>query len=166
MISRFNAYIDKTNFYSFNNCWNIDAPLEQSWNELIKYKKWPAWCDAIEKIEPLSRIDHLKKGDRIRSVWKGTLPYSISFDAILKDITPYSFLSFNVMGDLCGEGTCHFLQSNENTMINFIWNIPPTKLWMRMSSPFARHLFIGNHDLIMEQAVTGFARMIEHKNSL
>jgi len=166
MINFLNDYIDKKNYYSFNNCWNIDAPLEQSWNELLKYKKWPAWCEAVEKIEPLGRIDHLKKGNRIRSVWKGTLPYSVSFDATLKDVDPYSHLSFNVTGDLNGEGICHFMQLNENTMINFIWNISPTKLWMKMSSPFARPLFIENHDLIMEQAVKGFTRMIEHKNSL
>jgi hypothetical protein len=164
MINFINDYIDKKNYYSFNNCWHIDAPLEQSWNELINYKKWPAWCDALEKIEPLGQIDHLKIGNHIRSVWKGQLPYSIRFDAIIKDIAPYSFLSFNVTGDLRGEGICHFLRSNENTMINFVWNVFPTKLWMRMSAPFARPLFIVNHDLIIEQAVTGFVRMIEHKN--
>ncbi len=166
MISFFNDYIDKKNYYNFNNCWNIDAPLEQSWNELLNYKKWPAWCDALEKIEPLGQFDHLKKGNHIQSIWKGTFPYSVSFDAIIKDIIPYSFLSFNVTGDLRGEGICHFLGSNESTMINFIWNVFPTKLWMRMCSSFARPLFIENHDLIIEQAVTGFIRMIEHKNSL
>lgn len=166
MISFFNDYIDKANYYSFNNCWNIKAPLEQSWNELLNYKKWPAWCDALEKIEPLGRFEHLKKGNQIRSVWKGTLPYSVSFDAIIKDIAPYSFLSFNVTGDLRGEGICHFVRSKENSMINFIWNVSPTRLWMRMSSPFARPLFIENHDHIIEHAVSGFNQMIKHKNSL
>jgi len=166
MISLFNNYIDKKNYYSFNNSWHINAPLEQSWDELFKYKKWSAWCDALEKIESLGQIDHLKKGNQIRSVWKGTLPYSVSFNAIIKDIAPYSFLSFNVTGDLHGEGICHFLRSNNNTLINFIWNISPTRLWMRMSAPFARPLFIENHDLIMEQVVSGFARMIEQKNSV
>ncbi len=166
MIRFLNDYIDKTNYYSFNNCWNIDAPLEQSWDELLNYKKWPAWCDALEKIEPLGLFNCVKKGNHIRSVWKGALPYSICFDAIIKDVDPYSFLSFNVMGDLRGEGICHFLRSNENTIINFIWNVSPTKPWMRISSPFARPLFIENHDHIIEHSVTDFISMIEHKNSL
>lgn len=158
--------MDKKNYYSFNNYWNIDASLEQTWNEVLNYKKWPAWCDALDKIESLGKLDHLEKGNHIRSIWKGTLPYSVSFDTIIKDIAPYSFLSFNVTGDLCGEGICHFLKSNKNTKINFIWNVCPTKLWMRMSSPFARPLFVENHNLIIEQAVTSFVQMIEHKNSL
>ena len=83
----------KKNNYSFNNSWNIKAPLEQSWNELLNYKKWPAWCNSLEKIEPMGQFDHLKKGNNIRSVWKGMLPYSVSFDAIIEDIDPYSFLS-------------------------------------------------------------------------
>ncbi len=166
MISLFNEYIDKTNSYTFNNCWNIESPLKQSWNELLNYEKWPAWCDALEKIEPVGQVDYLKKGNHIRSVWKGTLPYSVCFDAIIKDIVPYSFLSFNVTGDLSGGGSCHFQQSDENTIINFIWNVSPTKLWMRMCSPFARSLFIENHYYVVEHAVTGFARMMEHQNRL
>jgi len=166
MISFFNDFIDKKNYYSFNNCWTIDAPLEQSWNELFNYRKWPAWCDPLEKVEPLGQFDHLKKGNHIRLVWKGLLPYSVSFDAVIKDITPYSFLSFNVTGDLRGEGICHFLPSDENTKINFVWNVSPTKLWMRISSPFARSLFVENHDNIVKQAITGFVQMIENKNSM
>ena len=166
MISLFNEYIDKTNFYSFNNCWNIEAPLEQSWEELFNYKKWTDWCDALEKIEPLDQFDHIKKGNHIRSTWKGTLPYSICFDAIIEDVTPYSFLSFSVTGDLRGEGICHFLPSNQNTMINFIWNVSPTKLWMRMSSPFARSLFVENHDRIIEHSIAGFIQMLEYKSNI
>ncbi len=166
MINFFNDYIDKKNYYSFNNCWDIGAPLEQSWNELLNYKKWPVWCDALESVEPVGQFDHLKIGNHIKSVWKGTLPYSFSFDAIIKDIDPYSFLSFNATGDLHGEGVCRFRESNNGTMINFVWNVFPTKLWMRMSSPFARSLFIENHNQVIEKAVLGFARMLEYKNSL
>jgi hypothetical protein len=35
---------------------------------------------------------------------------------------------------------------------------------MKMSSPFARPVFIENHDQIMDQAVTGFAKMIKVKS--
>ena len=166
MISLFNAYIDKTNSYSFNNCWNIEAPLEQSWKALFSYKKWTDWCDGLEKIEPLDQFDPIKKGHHIRSTWKGTLPYSISFDAVIKDVAPYSFLSFSVTGDLCGEGICHFLPWNQNTMINLIWNVSPTKLWMRMSSPFARSFFIENHDRIVEHSVAGFIQMLKKKTNI
>ncbi|MDD9305083.1 MAG: hypothetical protein HUK40_23190 [Desulfobacter sp.] len=163
MIHFFSHYLNKKNDYYFNNSWDIHAPLEQSWNELINYKQWPQWCHALETIDSIGQTAHLKKGNHIRSVWKGTLPYTICFDATIKDVKPYSFLSFTVTGDLNGEGSCHFLESNENTRINFIWNIFPTKLWMRMTAPFARPLFIENHDLVIEQAVQGFVGMMEEK---
>jgi len=166
MISFFNAFLDKKNYYSFNNSWHIHAPLEQSWNELLNYKKWPTWCDALETIEPLGQFDQLKRGNHIRSVWKGKLPYRVRFDAVIKEIDTYSFLSFTVTGDLRGEGSCHFMRSDDNTMINFLWNVSPTKLWMRMSSPFARPLFIENHDHIIKQSVSDLVQMIEHKNRL
>ena len=163
MMSPFNDFLNKKNQYYFNSSWNIDAPLELIWNELINYKKWSAWCEGLEKIEPLDQFDHLQKGNNIRSIWKGALPYSITFDAVIKDFIQYSFLSFNVSGDLYGEGICHFLSSHDHTTINFIWNVSPTKLWMKMSSPFARPAFIKNHDHILEHAITGFTQMIEQK---
>jgi len=163
MLSLFDNFLNKKNQYCFNSSWDINAPLEMIWNEVIHYMKWPHWCNGLEKIEPVDTFGHLEKGNHIRSIWKGTLPYSISFDAIIKDFIQYSFLSFNVSGDLYGEGICHFVPSHDNTTINFIWNVSPTKLWMKMSSPFARPAFIKNHDQIIEQAIAGFTHMVEQK---
>jgi len=118
----------------------------------------------LERIEPVNRFDQLQKGNHLRSVWKGSLPYSISFDAIINDITPYSFLAFNVTGDLNGKGSCRVQPLANNTMINFVWEVAPTKFWMKMSSPFARPFFIENHDQLIEQAISGFTKMIEQKS--
>ena len=46
-MSPFNDFLNKTNSYSFNNSWDIDAPLEHTWNELLNYKKWATWCDSL-----------------------------------------------------------------------------------------------------------------------
>ena len=163
-MSPFNDFFNKTNSYSFNNSWDIDAPLEHTWNELLNYKKWTAWCGSLLKVEPLNQFDRLQKGNHLRTVWKGSLPYRISFDAVIDEIVPYSFLSFNVTGDLYGKGICHFLPSDDKTKVNFIWNVSPSKLWMKICSPFAKSVFIENHDKIIEQAITGFAQMIKGLN--
>ena len=166
-MSQINDYLNRQNLYCFDSTWNVDAPLELIWNELINYKKWPAWCKSLEKIEQLDPFEHLQKGNNIRSTWKGALPYRIRFDAKIEDYIPYSFLSFNVTGDLHGEGLCRFLSSPDTrpikTRINFIWNVSPTKLWMKMSSPFARPLFLENHDHIIETSMAGFTQMMETK---
>jgi len=131
---------------------------------MVNYKKWPVWCDGLEKIEPLDQFGHLQKGNNIRSIWKGFLPYTITFDAVVQDFIQYSFLSFNVTDDLYGEGICHFVSSPDNTTIHLTWNVSPTKFWMKMSSLFARPVFIENHNHIIEQAITGFTQMIAKKS--
>jgi len=159
-MSRFDDFLNRKNRYCFNTTWRFDEPIEKIWNELVNYEKWPAWCNGLEKIEPVDPYDHLRKGNNIRSIWKGALPYTITFDAVIKEFIQYSFLSFRVTGDLCGEGICHFLSSPGHTAINLIWDVSPTKLWMKMSSPIARPVFIENHNHIMALALTGFSQML------
>ena len=160
MRSPFDDFLNKKNQYCFNTSWNIEAPLEMIWNELINYKKWPVWCDGLKKIEQLDQFEHLEIGNNIRSIWKGSLPYTITFDAMLEEVTPYAFLSFKVSGDLHGQGLCHFKSFSGRTTIHMNWNVSPTKLWMRMSSLVARSVFMENHNILMEQAITGFTQML------
>ena len=163
MMRLFYDFLNKKNRYHFNNSWNINAPVELIWNELINYKQWPLECDGLGKIEQLDDADHLKIGNTIRSTWKGPLPYSIKFDSVITDLTECSVISFTVTGDLQGEGICSFLPSQQNTTINFNWDVSPTQLWIKMSSPFARTLFIENHDYIMEQIISRFTHMVTPK---
>ncbi len=162
----FDDFLNKKNQYSFSNFWLVDAPLELIWDELVNYKKWPTWCDGLEKIESLDQFGPLQKGNNIRSIWKGFLPYPITFDAVVQDFIRYSFLSFNVTGDLYGEGICHFVSSPGRTTIHLIWNVSPTKLWMKMGSLVAKSVLVENHNHIMGQAITGFTQMISKNPDL
>jgi hypothetical protein len=160
MMHLFDDFIHKKNQYCFNNLWRVNAPLDLIWNEVVNYERWPVWCEGLEKIEPIGLFGCLGKGNNIRSIWKGSLPYTITFDAMLEDFTPYSFLSFKVTGDLHGQGFCQFKSFPGRTTIHLVWNVSPTKLWMRMSSLVAKSIFMENHNIIMEQAITDFTQMI------
>ncbi len=157
----FTQVLDKQNRYDFNYSWCIDSPLELTWNELMNYKKWLLWCDALEKIETIHSTGSIQKGNHLKSEWKGPLPYTLRFETVINEVSPYSSLAFNVTGDLLGSDSCRFLQINRSTQINFIWNVVPTKIWMRMSAPFARTIFIKNHNRIIEKAICGFSEAIE-----
>jgi hypothetical protein len=156
----FDDFVHKQNQYGFNNFWRVNAPLELIWHEVIHYERWPAWCAGLKKVESLGSFGALEKGNHIRSIWKGSLPYTLTFDAVLEEFIPYSFLAFKVSGDLYGQGVCHFKSCPGNTAIHFEWNVSPTKLWMRMSSLVARSVFMENHNLIIEQAITGFTQRV------
>ncbi|THB78660.1 MAG: hypothetical protein D3926_12630 [Desulfobacteraceae bacterium] len=169
MIERIDDLFSKTNHYHFNNWWQFHAPVQQVWNELMDYRKWPSWCGSLEKVEPLIHRDRscnrpdLKQGNLIRTAWKGNLPYTLTFDSTIRDFDPYSFLAFDVTGDLEGSGICNFYRLQNRTRINFIWDVAPTKLWIKMSSPFARPVFIENHNMIMAELAQGFEQLIRQK---
>ena len=164
MMQSVDQFLNRKNQYCFDRSWKIDAPLELIWNELMHYEKWPSWCQGLKKIEPVAPFCRLEKGNNIRSTWKGVLPYRIAVDTVITDFTPYSFLAFTVGGDLYGDGLCRFLPGHDNTTLNFVWNVSPTKFWMKMSSPFARPVFIENHNHLLEHAVTGFTQMLTQKS--
>ena len=155
--------LNRKNQYTFNNYWKVDAPLALVWKELMDYQKWPAWCVGLERVEKLDSFEHLQKGNTIRSSWRGSLPYTITIDAFITDFLHPSSLSFTVTGDLSGEGVCCFLCERENSVIHFTWNVSPTKPWMKLGAFFARPVFIENHNHILEQAITGFTRMVADK---
>lgn len=164
MMRYVDQFLTRKNQYCFNRSWTLDAPMELVWNELMHYEKWPAWCHGLERIEAMKPFFRLGKGNHIRSTWKGLLPYRIDVDAVITDFRPYSFLTFTVGGDLYGDGICQLLTGHDTTTLNFIWNVSPTKLWMKMSSSFARPVFIENHNHIIKHAVKGFEQMITQKS--
>lgn len=161
MIRELERLIRKMNQYRFDHSWHFNAAPEFIWNELMNISQWPRWCPTIETIQPLGRSRQLRIGNQIRTTWKGSLPYSITFDCVVTAFTTYDFISFTVHGDLAGNGICHFTGSKENTAVQFIWDVAPTRLWIRMSAPFARPVFIGNHNYIMDEMARGFARRID-----
>ena len=155
--------LSRQNQYNFTTYWEIDAPLTLIWKELVDYQKWPVWCVGLENVEKLDSFEHLQKGNTIRSSWRGTLPYTITFDALITDFIHPSSLSFSVTGDLSGEGECYFSGSRENSAIHFNWNVSPTKAWMKLGTFFAKPVFMENHNHVLEQAITGFSNMVTDK---
>jgi hypothetical protein len=155
MLNLLSTYLDKKNTYGFTHAWEVPAPAETIWKTLTDYQAWPGWWEGLSTIESLTPQSPLGKGSRIRSTWKGTLPYSICFDAEITSFYPYFYLEFQVTGDLVGNGCCKFSSCTRGTRIQLTWQVVPTIFWIRMSAPFARSIFQENHDQIMHQAEQG-----------
>ncbi len=50
--------------------------------------------------------------------------------------------------------------------IHLIWNVSPTKLWMKMGSLVAKPVLVENHNHVLGQAITGFTHMISKSPDL
>lgn len=161
MIGFFSSYFAEKNTYCFDHAWEINADPDRVWDELAGFEQWPGWWEGLERIENREPGKPLGRGSRIRSTWKGALPYCLTFDAVIKDYTPGVFLSFAVNGDLTGTGECRFRACKGRTCIRFLWRVMPNKLWIRMSAPFARSMFRENHDQILARAVQGIDRIFQ-----
>ncbi len=159
MFNAFNAYMTAKNQYEFDYAGEINACPARVWQTLVDFQGWPAWWEGLERIEPLGPVDSLARGSRIRSSWRGVLPYSLTFDAVVREIVPEKSLEFFVTGDLSGFGSCRLTPVNGNTYLGFSWQVAPTKLWFKMSAPIAHSVFRENHDHIMRQAARGLALM-------
>lgn len=163
MFNFFSAYLMEKNTYCFEHAWKIHADPDRVWDELAGFEQWPGWWDGLENIENRDPGKPLGRGSRIRSTWKGALPYCLTFDAIITDYTRGVVLRFAVSGDLTGYGECRFRSSGQGTALRFLWQVVPSRLWIRMSAPFARSIFKENHDRILARAVKGIEQMFQRE---
>ncbi|HCY84435.1 MAG TPA: hypothetical protein DHV36_04800 [Desulfobacteraceae bacterium] len=156
MVSFFNAWIAAQNSYGFRHSGSLGAPPRDVWAVMTDFMSWPTWWQGLREIR---RLDEgaLARGSCIRSSWQGNLPYSLTFDAVIRDIRPEQSLSFFVTGDLSGGGRCRLLPVPEGTWLEFTWQVAPTRLWFRMSAPIVRSVFKENHDRIMASGGRGLA---------
>ncbi|MCG8618583.1 MAG: SRPBCC family protein [Desulfobacterales bacterium] len=148
MVSFFNAWLTAQNYYGFQHSVGLEARPGDVWDVLTDFRAWPGWWNGLQEIQRLD-AGTLARGSRIRSAWQGRLPYSLTFDAVIRDISPGKSLSFFVTGDLSGAGDCRLLEVEEGTQLEFSWQVAPTRLWFRMSAPIARSVFKENHDRMM-----------------
>ncbi len=165
MIRKINTFLSTYNKYRFKNSWEIDAPLKPVWNEIVNYTNWPEWCYGVHEVKNIDIIStDIKKGNKFRSIWKGTLPYTLTFEAKITNLIPYTFISFKVKGDLDGIGVCRLSTRNNITTVNFVWNVSPTKLWMKCLAPFAKPLFTRNHNRIVDSGLNELRTLIINKH--
>lgn len=163
MFSAFNTYMTAKNQYDFDHSGELNASPAKVWQTLVDFQGWHGWWEGLERIEQLDNRTFLERGCRIRSSWRGALPYSLTFDTVVRSVVPETSLEFFVTGDLSGYGSCRLIPLHgdrcRTTRLVFSWHVAPTKLWFKMSAPIAHSVFRENHDKIMYKAARGLARV-------
>jgi len=144
--------------YAFMTQWRLQAPLAGVWEAIYHSERWPEWWRGVESVIELEPGTGDGIGNRRRYIWKGLLPYRLTFDIRTTRIEHGRLLAGAASGDLAGSGTWRFSHHDGVTLVCYEWRVCTTIGWMNMLVPLAKPLFHWNHDRVMAWGGTGLAR--------
>lgn len=147
--------------YRFLTLWRIAAPRQQVFDAVFDSLQWPAWWPGAEHVEQIAPGDAGGIGSLRRYIWKGRLPYRLSFVARATEIEKFHLLAAEVDGDLNGSGRWTFMHDAGITTVRYDWQVCTTRPWMNALGPLAGGIFASNHHAVMRQGGEGLARRLE-----
>lgn len=150
--------------YKFTTVWHFETPLESVWNEIKKTEDWSDWWKGVLKVEKLKDGDAKGIGAIYRTTWKSALPYKLIFDSEVVRVEDLKLIEAKAFGELEGRGLWQFEAESENqTRVQYDWQVKTTKNWMNLIAPIARPFFRWNHNVIMNWGGEGLAKKLDCK---
>ena len=146
--------------YHFVSTWQIQAPIEQVWDEIFHSERWPDWWKYVVGVEELEPGDADGVGKRQRLLFRTRLPYTLGFDVRVTHVQPPSELAAEATGELTGTGRWTLTPADGGTLVRYYWDIRTTKRWMNLLAPVARPAFQWNHDELMREGGESLARRL------
>jgi Polyketide cyclase / dehydrase and lipid transport len=146
--------------YHFVSTWQIQAPIEQVWDEISHSERWPDWWKYVVGVEELEPGDADGVGKCQRLLFRTRLPYTLGFDVRVTHVQPPSELEAEATGELTGTGRWALTPADGGTLVRYYWDIRTTKRWMNLLAPVARPAFKWNHDELMREGGESLARRL------
>lgn len=157
------------NEYRLVAIWRLAAPRQQVFDIVHDSLRWPEWWPGADQVEQIEPGDSNGVGSVRRYIWKGRLPYRLTFDARATRIAEPQLLEASVSGDLAGTGRWMFFEEAGITTVRYEWRVCTTKAWMNLLAPLTHRVFANNHHLLMDKGAQGLAsrlgtRLLEARN--
>lgn len=146
--------------FQFVTEWRISAPLAEVYDAITHCLNWPTWWQGSEKVEKLIIGDANGVGSVHRFIWRGRIPYRLTFDIHVTRVVPFAVIEGQVCGEVIGTGRWIFLHENGVTVVCYEWHVCVNRMWMNFIAPFALPLFRWNHHQVMQQGAKGLARLL------
>ena len=147
--------------YRLLTLWKLAAPRQAVYDAVRDSLDWPSWWPGSEQVEELAPGDATGIGSLRRYVWKGRLPYTLTFVARATRIEDPRLLAADVEGDLNGWGRWTFSQVGGVTTVRYEWQVRTTKAWMNAIAPLTKSIFAHNHHAMMRSGGEGLARRLD-----
>lgn len=141
--------------------WHIVAPQQRVFDAVCDSLRWPDWWPGSDCVVEITPGDSAGIGSVRSYVWKGGLPYRLGFDAQTTRVAAPDLLEASVSGDLAGTGRWSFSHADGVTTVRYEWHVRTTRLWMRLSAPLVRRIFVMNHHALMKRGALGLAQRLD-----
>jgi len=143
--------------YSFVTTWRHHAPIDQVYDAISDSLSWPEWWSTVTNVEEIAAGESgTGVGNVRRYTFKGSLPYTLSFDLAVTEMTKPRTLAGRAAGELEGTGVWTLTEEPDGvTVARYDWNVRTTRWWMNLLAPLARPIFKANHDIVMRAGAAG-----------
>ncbi|KAI9129839.1 SRPBCC family protein [Acaryochloris sp. CCMEE 5410] len=147
--------------YNFITVWDIDAPIEDVWEQLIHSEDWPQWWPAVQSVIELEKGDEQGIGNIREYHWKTPLSYALSFKTRLVRIEPPILIEGIASGEVEGKGIWELQSIPKGTRVHYYWIVVTTKLWMNLLALLLKPLMEWNHNATMKQGAQGLSQRMD-----
>lgn len=124
---------------------------------LWESERWPEWWRGVVSVQKLADGDPEGVGSLGRYRWRSRLPYTVEFLARITRVERPHLLEGRVCGELEGVGLWRLFEHGALTAVVYDWRVRTTRPWMNAIAPFARRLFVRNHDALMRWGAEGLS---------
>ena len=115
--------------YSFVTEWRLDAPIERVYEAIHDSLAWPDWWPAVKAVEEIRpATDRSGIGSVRRYTFKGSLPYTLSFDLAVERIERPDVLAGRARASSTGRASGRSARTGGQTVARYDWNIRTTQL--------------------------------------
>lgn len=144
--------------FRFVTPWVIAAPIDELFDALRDYPRWPEWWPGADRMLELEPVDSHGLGGLGSYTWRSPLGYRLRFEGTSTRVDRPHRLTGDVHGELEGEGAWTLSALDDGAVqLVYEWNVCTTKRWMSLLSPILRPVFVANHDRLMRGGARGLA---------
>ena len=151
------------NEYNFVTVWKIAAPLQEVWDIVYDVENLPSWWKAVISVDIVDEGDANGINSIVKQVWKGALPYQLSFDSKTTKIDYLKTIEIVAAGDLNGRGKWTFSEDMGITTVQYNWDVQTKHKVLSLLAFVIKPILAWNHDEIMRWGALGLAEKLNAK---
>ena len=117
----------------------FDAAPDELWAAIVRVDRFQSWWPWLRRFE----ASGVARGDVWTAMVRPPLPYHVSFDLLLTEVTPPRAVAVDVTGDIEGSARLEVQPNGHGSELHFTSELTPTSSLLRavarVAPPVARY---------------------------
>lgn len=145
--------------YAFESEWAVEASPSQCWAVLERAlrDRSPSWWPALHVAAVPAE---LRIGDEVVLEVRSPLGYRLRVVLTITELRRPWAIAASSIGDLAGRGRLDLVEAPTGTVLTWLWQVEPTRRWMRVAGVVLRPAFAAAHAVVMRRGGRGFAAAV------